>query len=417
MTAEIITIGDEILIGQVVDTNSAWIGQHLNETGIRVVQITSVRDDRQAIRDAFDEAFGHADLVLVTGGLGPTKDDITKHTLAEYFGTRLVRDRATYEFLEQWITGRGMRFNELNQHQADVPEGCTVLPNRHGTAPGMWFEREGKVLVSMPGVPYEMKSLMTDEVLPRLKKHFALDHIIHKTAITFGLPESELAIRIEPWEDALPACLKLAYLPNPNNIRLRLSAYNGDREEVMAEIDRQFDKLKELIPRNFLGFETASVEQVVAGLLKERGETLSAAESCTGGAVAARFTAMARASAYFLGGVVAYGNEVKKAILGVNPDDLQQYGAVSRQVVEQMAEGARRITGSTYALATTGVAGPDGGTPDKPVGTVWMAVATPTGVVSEKRRFGGLREQNIQRATATVINMLRTHLDSQPIDD
>jgi len=296
MNAEIITIGDEILIGQVVDTNSAWIGQHLNEYGVRVVQITSVRDDRQAIKSAFDEAFSRADLILVTGGLGPTKDDITKHTLAEYFGTSLVRDQATYDYLEKWITAKGMRFNELNQKQADVPEGCVVLTNRNGTAPGMWFERDGKVLVSMPGVPFEMKALMSDEVFPRLQRFFQLDHIVHKTAITYGIPESELAIRLEEWENALPDFLKLAYLPNPNNIRLRLSAYQGEEQVVNQEIDRQFEKLKQIIPGNFLGYDTASLEQVVAEALLARGETLSVAESCTGGAVASRFTAMAGAS-------------------------------------------------------------------------------------------------------------------------
>lgn len=410
MLAEIITIGDEILIGQIVDTNSAWIGQHLNEIGVRVVQISSVRDDRKAITDAFDAAFHRADLVLVTGGLGPTKDDITKHTLAEYFNTTLVRDQQTYAFLEKWITGRGMSFNALNQAQADVPAGCTVLPNVNGTAPCMWFEHGNKVLVSMPGVPFEMKALMTDEVIPRLKTHFKLDHIVHKTVITFGIPESELALRLEAWENALPSYLKLAYLPNPGNIRLRLSAYSGEEAVLNKEIDYQFRVLQNLIPEHFLGFETASLEQSVAHILTERKETLSAAESCTGGAIASRFTAMAGASNYFSGGVVAYSNEVKKSVLGVDSGVLEQYGAVSREVAEQMAEGARRITGSTYAVATTGVAGPDGGTADKPVGTVWIALATPDGVVAEKRQFGNLREQNIQRATAAAVNMLRMHL-------
>ncbi|MDR0954341.1 MAG: competence/damage-inducible protein A [Rikenellaceae bacterium] len=410
MLAEIITIGDEILIGQIVDTNSAWIGQQLNAIGAQVVQITSVRDDRRAIVEAFDEAFGRADLILVTGGLGPTKDDITKHTLADYFGTTLVRDQATYDHLEQWITSRGMRFNELNQHQADVPAGCTVLANRHGTAPGMWFDRAGKVLISMPGVPHEMKAIMTDEVLPRLQAHFQLDRIIHKTAITIGIPESELALRIAPWEEALPASLKLAYLPNPNNIRLRLSSYRGDSKQVTAEIDRQFALLRELIPQHFLGFETASVEQSVAEGLKERGETLSTAESCTGGAIAARLTAMAGASAYFLGGVVAYSNAVKTDVLGVQAEDLEQYGAVSQPVARQMAEGIRRLTGSTYALATTGIAGPDGGTPDKPVGTVWIALATPTETITEERHFWEPREQNIQRASSAAMDLLRKYL-------
>jgi nicotinamide-nucleotide amidase len=410
MFAEIITIGDEILIGQIVDTNSAWIGQQLNAIGVQVVQITSVRDDRRAITEAFDEAFGRADLILVTGGLGPTKDDITKHTLADYFGTTLVRDQATYDHLEQWITSRGMRFNELNQHQADVPAGCAVLPNRHGTAPGMWFERASKVLISMPGVPHEMKAIMTDEVLPRLQAHFQLDRIVHKTAVTIGIPESELALRIAPWEEALPASLKLAYLPNPNNIRLRLSSYSGNSEQAAAEIDRQFALLRELIPQNFLGFETASVEQSVAEGLTERGETLSTAESCTGGAIATRFTAMAGASAYFLGGVVAYSNAVKRDLLGVRAEDLEKYGAVSQTVARQMAEGIRRLTGSTYALATTGIAGPDGGTPEKPVGTVWIALATPTETITEIRHFWEPRQQNIQRASSAAMDLLRKYL-------
>ena len=410
MVAEIITIGDEILIGQVVDTNSAWLGQHLNECGIRVVQITSVRDDRQAIHESFDAALVRADLVLVTGGLGPTKDDITKHALAEYFHTILVRDPATYEYLEQWLSAKGMRFNELNQRQADVPAGCTVIANRNGTAPGMWFDRNGKVLVSMPGVPFEMKAMMTGEVLPRLKSRFNLDHIIHKTVVTYGIPESELAIRLEAWEDALPSGLKLAYLPNPNNIRLRLSAYRGDEKRLREEIDRQFGLLQKIIPDHFLGFETATLEEAVADLLAGRGETLSVAESCTGGAVASRFTALPGASRYFLGGVVAYGNDLKTNVLGVDAADLGEHGAVSETVARRMAEGVRQLTGSTYALSTTGIAGPGGGTPEKPVGTVWMALATPDGTFAQKRLFGNLREQNIQRAAATVIDALRMYL-------
>jgi nicotinamide-nucleotide amidase len=274
----------------------------------------------------------------------------------------------------------------------------------------MWFDRAGKVLISMPGVPHEMKAIMTDEVLPRLQAYFQLDRIVHKTAITIGIPESELALRIAPWEEALPASLKLAYLPNPNNIRLRLSSYSGDSKQVTAEIDRQFALLRELIPQNFLGFETASVEQSVAEGLKERGETLSTAESCTGGAIAARLTAMAGASAYFLGGVVAYSNAVKRDVLGVQAEDLAQYGAVSQPVARQMAEGIRRLTGSTYDLATTGIAGPDGGTPDKPVGTVWIALATPTETIAEERHFWEPRQQNIQRASSAAMDLLRQYL-------
>jgi nicotinamide-nucleotide amidase len=413
MTAEIITIGDELLIGQVVDTNSAWMGHHLNGIGVRVAQITSVADDREAIVAAFDAAFSRADLVLVTGGLGPTKDDLTKKILADYFHTTLVRDQPTYDFLEQWMRNRGMRFNELNRAQADVPQGCTVLPNRNGTAPGMWFERQGKVLVSMPGVPFEMKALMTDEVTPRIRARFRLEPIVHKTAVTFGLPESELALTISPWEESLPRGLKLAYLPNPGGIRLRLSAYGGDEQVLRAEIDGQFDRLKALIPDHFLGFETASLEETVAGLLRERGETLSLAESCTGGAIAARFTALPGASDYLLGGVVAYSNEFKRNVLGVDAADLERFGAVSEPVARQMAEGVRRLAGSTYALATTGIAGPGGGTTEKTVGTVWIALATPEGTFAERRQFGHLREVNIQRASSAAIDRLRTLLSGR----
>lgn len=413
MTAEIITIGDELLIGQVVDTNSAWMGRTLNEAGIRVGRIVSVGDEAAEMAAAFDEAFARADLVLVTGGLGPTRDDRTKHVLAKYFGTTLVRDEATYEFLERMIRERGMRFNELNRAQADVPAGCTVLPNRHGTAPGMWLERGGKVLVSMPGVPFEMKALVTDEVLPRVKAHFRLGAVVHRTAITYGIPESELALRVAPWEEALPPALRLAYLPAPGGIRLRLSAYGGaeEGEALAAEVDRRFAALAALIPDHFLGFETASLEASVAARLAERGESLSIAESCTGGALAARFTALAGASSYLTGGVVAYSNEVKVNVLGVSAADLERHGAVSEPVARAMAEGVRRLTGSTYALATTGVAGPGGGTPDKPVGTVWIALATPSGTFAEQRRFGQEREHNIQRTASAAIDRLRVYLN------
>jgi nicotinamide-nucleotide amidase len=408
MLAEIITIGDELLIGQVVDTNSAWMGRQLNRAGVRVGRITSVPDEEAAMIEAFDAALARASLVLVTGGLGPTKDDLTKHVLADYFHTTLVRDQPTCDFLERMIRERGMRFNALNRAQADVPAGCLVLPNRHGTAPGMWFERDGRVLVSMPGVPFEMKALMTDEVLPRIKAHFALEPIVHRTAITFGLPESELALTIAPWEEALPAELKLAYLPAPGGIRLRLSAYGGqDGQALNAEIDRRFDALKALIPNYFLGFEGASLEETTAGRLRERGETLSLAESCTGGALAARFTALAGASDYLKGGVVAYSNVVKQSLLGVDPADLERHGAVSEPIARQMAEGVRRLTGSTYALATTGIAGPGGGTPEKPVGTVWIALAAEEGTFAERRQFGGDREANIQRACSAAIDRLR----------
>ncbi len=410
MQAEIITIGDELLIGQVVDTNSAWLGSTLGDDGIKVIQITSVQDHAAQIVQAVNDALSRADIVLMTGGLGPTKDDITKKTLAEMFGMKLVRNEQVYEMVGKQLALRGIAFTELNQGQALVPDGCTVLPNRNGTAPGMWFERDGKVLISMPGVPFEMKALVKDEVLPRLRKHFALDANVHRTIITFGLAESILADTIASWEEALPPYLHLAYLPSALCIRLRLSAYEIDRQKAEQEIESQIEKLSKVIPHYIIGSEDDSLESVTGTLLKTRGETLATAESCTGGNIAHRFTAMPGASEYFKGGVVAYSNEVKIALLGVDPESLNHYGAVSQSVAEQMAEGVRRATGATYGISTTGIAGPTGGTPEKPVGTVWMAVATPNGVFSRRMVFGSVRSQNIERASSNCINLLRLQL-------
>lgn len=410
MQAEIITIGDELLIGQVVDTNSAWLGSTLGDDGIKVIQITSVQDNAAQIVQAVNDALTRADIVLMTGGLGPTKDDITKKTLAEMFGMELVRNEQVYEMVGKQLALRGIAFTELNQGQALVPDGCTVLPNRNGTAPGMWFERDGKVLISMPGVPFEMKALVKDEVLPRLRKHFALDANVHRTIITFGLAESILADTIASWEEALPPYLHLAYLPSALCIRLRLSAYEIDRQKAEQEIESQIEKLSKVIPHYIIGSEDDSLESVTGTLLKTRGETLATAESCTGGNIAHRFTAMPGASEYFKGGVVAYSNEVKMALLGVDPESLNRYGAVSQSVAEQMAEGVRRATGATYGISTTGIAGPTGGTPEKPVGTVWMAVATPNGVFSRRMVFGSVRSQNIERASSNCINLLRLQL-------
>lgn len=410
MQAEIITIGDELLIGQVVDTNSAWLGSTLGDDGIKVIQITSVQDNAAQIVQAVNDALSRADIVLMTGGLGPTKDDITKKTLAEMFGMKLVRNEQVYEMVGKQLALRGIAFTELNQGQALVPDGCTVLPNRNGTAPGMWFERDGKVLISMPGVPFEMKALVKDEVLPRLRKHFALDANVHRTIITFGLAESILADTIASWEEALPPYLHLAYLPSALCIRLRLSAYEIDRQKAEQEIESQIEKLSKVIPHYIIGSEDDSLESVTGTLLKTRGETLATAESCTGGNIAHRFTAMPGASEYFKGGVVAYSNEVKIALLGVGPESLNRYGAVSQSVAEQMAEGVRRATGATYGISTTGIAGPTGGTPEKPVGTVWMAVATPNGVFSRRMVFGSVRSQNIERASSNCINLLRLQL-------
>ena len=410
--ATIITIGDEILIGQIVDTNSASISKHLNGAGITVEEKTSIGDEAEQIESTLNRALQSSQVVIITGGLGPTKDDITKHTLARIFNSPMHEDERVCEHVRTMLERRGITFNDLNRGQAMVPDACTVLFNAYGTAPGMWFETEnGSVVISLPGVPFEMEHLMEDEVMPRLNARFALRANIHRTMITAGLPESMLAERIAEWEDSLPEWVKLAYLPSPNIVRLRLSAYNQeDGEATRAAIDELFDKLYEIIPQHIVGFEEATMQALVHDIMCKRGLTLATAESCTGGTIASRFTAMAGASAYFLGGVVAYANEAKRDILGVNYDDIMEHGAVSECVARQMAEGARRITGADYAIATTGIAGPTGGSEAKPVGTVWMAVATPHHTVAMMRASGSDRGQIINRASAYAIEMLYKEL-------
>ena len=410
--ATIITIGDEILIGQIVDTNSASISKHLNTAGITVEEKTSIGDEANQIEQTLQRVLLSSQVVIITGGLGPTKDDITKHTLARIFNSSMHEDERVCEHVRTLLERRGISFNELNRGQAMVPDCCTVLFNAYGTAPGMWFETEsGAVVISLPGVPFEMEHLMEDEVMPRLKAHFSLHANVHRTMITAGLPESMLAERIEKWEDALPRWMKLAYLPAPNIVRLRLSAYDREDGQAAREaINAEFDKLHNIIPGHIVGFEGATMQSLVHEVMRERGLTLATAESCTGGTIASLFTAMAGASAYFLGGVVAYANEVKRDVLGVNYDDIMTHGAVSEIVARQMAEGVRRTTGADYAIATTGIAGPTGGSEAKPVGTVWMAVATPTHTVAVMRNSGLDRGQIISRASAYAIELLYKEL-------
>ncbi|MBR5281625.1 MAG: competence/damage-inducible protein A [Alistipes sp.] len=410
MKATIITIGDEILIGQIVDTNSVSIAKRLNSIGITVAEKLSIGDNAEQIEATLKRAHSQSQVVIITGGLGPTKDDITKHTLARIFSSPLVENKEVATFVEQLLAKRGIAFNSLNRSQALVPECCEVLFNYHGTAPGMWFDEGENVTISLPGVPFEMEHLM-DEVIPRLKAHYTLNSNIHRTMITSGIAESILAERIAAWEDALPADIKLAYLPAPNIVRLRLSTYNSaDSEAARTRIDKLFNELYSIIPDNIVGYEDASVQQLVHQILTERGQTLAVAESCTGGTIASRFTAMAGSSAYFLAGVVSYSNESKRDVLGVNYDDIMRYGAVSESVARQMAEGARRITGADYAIATTGIAGPSGGSEEKPVGTVWIAVATPTHTIAMLRQSGTDRGQIINRASAYAIEMLYKEL-------
>lgn len=410
MKATIVTIGDEILIGQILDTNTRYISQALNRIGIVVHQQISIGDTAQQITTTLDQALSTTDLTIITGGLGPTKDDITKHTLTAYFNSELVYNQEVGDFVSELLARRGIAFTELNRGQAMVPKCCTVLHNAHGTAPGMMFEHDGKIVISLPGVPFEMRHLIDDKVIPMLAERFTLKSIIHRTMITSGIPESLLAERIAAWEDALPEMLHLAYLPAPNIVKLRLSAYQVEGQSVGKIIDQQFELLRQIIPQAVVGFEDASVEQLLHNALIERGEKLSVAESCTGGNIASKFTAMAGASAYFMAGVVSYSNDAKSDILGVNPELIATYGAVSEQVAIAMAEGVKRVGKSDYGIATTGIAGPSGGSAEKPVGTVWFGISTPNRTFAVMKNCGTDRGQIIERATAHAIRLLYDNL-------
>ena len=410
MKATIITIGDEILIGQILDTNSRYISRALNVHGIVVAERTSIGDNRAQIVETLDRALSQSEVVIITGGLGPTKDDITKHTLCDYFHSSLCYDKVEAEHIRTMLEARNIAFNELNRGQEMVPECCTVLHNAHGTAPGMWFERDGRVVISLPGVPFEMQHLIDEEVMPRLKSRFELREIVHRTMITFGIAESILAERIAAWEEALPDYIHLAYLPAPNVVRLRLSAYEVEGKKVREEIDSLFDKLGEIIPNNIAGFEGATVEELVHNIMIDKGLTLAVAESCTGGNIASKFTAQAGASAYFLCGVVSYSNESKNKVLGVKMSDITQYGAVSEQVAIAMAKGVLGVSGANFAISTTGIAGPTGGSAEKPVGTVWIGIATPERCFAVRKNCGTDRSQIISRATAYAIAMLYDEL-------
>ena len=408
MILEIITIGDEILIGQTVDTNSAWMGANLNKHGFAVGRITSIADQREEIIQALTEAGSRVNLVLMTGGLGPTADDITKRTLAEYFETTLVRDPEILEHVKHLFSTFGVEMPEVNKKQADVPANCTVLHNPNGTAPGMWFEKDGTIYVSMPGVPYEMKGLMEGEVIPRIKVHFKTPTIVHQTVVTAGVGESTLMELIGEWETRLRNDgLSLAYLPSAGSVKLRVSG-SGEEEEVLQhQVNTYIDELRELIPQHIIGYNEDKLEEVIGQMLLNEGATLSTAESCTGGYIAHLITSVAGSSAYFEGSVVSYSNEVKETVLGVSWQSLKDHGAVSKQVVEEMAEGAKRVLKTTYAIATSGVAGPGGGTEEKPVGTVWVAVAGPQGVFSKMYTMGKHRQRNIRKSALAGLHMLR----------
>jgi nicotinamide-nucleotide amidase len=412
MKAEIITIGDELLIGQVVDTNSAWLGEQLNLAGINVQQITSISDNRDHILTTLEEASARVDVILITGGLGPTKDDITKNVLCEFFDTHLVFNQEAFENVQRLFRLRGIAVTELNRRQAEVPAACTPLPNPEGTAPGMWFEKEGKFFISMPGVPFEMKTMFTNQVMPRLAKKTSASFIVHKTILTQGVGESFLAKTIEDWEDNLPENIKLAYLPQPGIVRLRLTALGNNKPDLDRQLEEHEQALHRLIPELVFGYGNETMEEVVGRMLKLSGTTLATAESCTGGYIAHLITGIPGSSAYFKGSVVAYSNEIKMRLLGVSEADLEKYGAVSGQVVGQMADGVRKQLRTDYALAVSGIAGPDGGTDEKPVGTTWLALATPEKIIARKYLFGEHRGRNIRKAALEALNMLRLELKS-----
>jgi nicotinamide-nucleotide amidase len=407
-SAEIITIGDEILIGQTVDTNSAWIGTELNLIGIRVNRIISVSDRREEIMSALDGSLERADIVLVTGGLGPTSDDITKQTLADYFGAEMVINEDVLKNVTERLSRRGISMNENNRRQALVPENCTVLSNHAGTAPGMLFMKDGRMVVSMPGVPHEMKQLMNEHVLPMLAEKYRGKVIIHKNIMTYGTSEAKLAERLEErFEKELPTTVRLAYLPAFGIIKLRLTATGNDEAEAKNTLKEQVKKLYMFIPDVIYGEDEVTLEEAVGNLLNERHMTVCTAESCTGGKIASLITSVPGSSDWYKGSVVAYDNSIKNRILGVSNDTLHIHGAVSRETAEEMARSARRLMDTDFAIAVTGIAGPTGGTPEKPVGTVWIAIASEKMVTAEKQAFADDRKINITRSSFTALNMLR----------
>jgi nicotinamide-nucleotide amidase len=417
MNVEIITIGDEILIGQIVDTNSAFIAQLLNLNGMSVKQISSVSDNKEHIIKALDEAKSRADIILITGGLGPTKDDITKKTLCEYFNTTMRFDEGAYQDVVKIFATYGKEVTPLNRLQAEVPAISEVIHNYNGTAPAMWFDVDGKVFVSMPGVPYEMKALMKEQVIPKLKQRFKLPAIFHKTVLTQGIGESSLSELISDWEDSLASVnIKLAYLPSPGMVRLRLSTKGEDQTVLRSTVQNKIEELKEIIPTYIYGYEIfgeeqETLEQLIGRLLKEQHKTISTAESCTGGYIAHLITKVAGSSEYYKGSIISYANEIKQHELNVPAELIQKHGAVSQPVVEQMAKTIRQKYKTDYSIAASGIAGPTGGTDEKPVGTIWIAIANADKVISEKFLFGNNRERNIQKTANAALNMLRKQLE------
>ena len=409
MRAEILSIGDELLIGQTINTNASWLGQECSKLGIRIVHITTISDEKQLIKDAVDEAFKRADLILVTGGLGPTKDDITKYTLCEYFDSELEIHIPTLQRIEAFFSKRNRPMLEVNIRQAELPKKCTILENVNGTAAGMWFEKDKKILISMPGVPYEMKGIMMEQAFPRLQAKFALKALYHRTLMTQGIGESFLADQLQDWENEVrERGLGLAYLPSPGMVKLRLTSYEG--ESKAEEIDAYFKQLEERFPNYVYGKEDETIQLVLGRLLREKKMTIGTVESCTGGSLAQTLVSVAGASDYFQGSFLTYTNELKNRLVDVSKKDLDKVGAVSAEVVTQMAKNGREKLGVDICISTSGVAGPDGGTEDLPVGTIWIGIATKDNVIAKKFQFGDHRERNIQMTVLTALNLVRCEI-------
>lgn len=417
MDVQIITIGDEILIGQIIDTNSAWIGEQLNLYGFHVQKVVSVSDQKEAIIHNLEGAWAESDVVLLTGGLGPTKDDITKKALAEFFKVPFIFHQETYDRIIRIFKRFGRSTTDAHREQCFMPENATLLRNKMGTAPGMWFEKQGKIIVSMPGVPYEMKYLMEFEVLPRLRNKFAGTPIAHRTILTVGEGESRIAARIEKFEQNLPSNIKLAYLPNLGKVRLRLSGTGKSEKILNAQLDDLVGKLKPLIGDLIYGVEKEKLAEVVGRELKNQGKTISTAESCTGGYLAHQITSVPGSSAYFQGSIIAYSNEVKERLLGVDAETLSEHGAVSEETVVQMAKGVLKSLNTDLGIAVSGIAGPGGGTPAKPVGTIWMAITDGERVETKKLQLGKDRLRNIHYTGTQALNLIRVFLLQKPIKE
>ena len=415
MKAAILTIGDEILMGQITDTNSVYIARLLSESGIETCRMQSVPDQSDAIRHALDNLLSEADLLFITGGLGPTKDDITKKVLCDYFDDELVFDDQTYRHIESLLTHRQAPMNRLNRDQALLPRKAEILPNRKGTAAGMWFSQNGKQAISLPGVPFEMECLMDEEVMPRLHQRFPQIAMAYRMFIVYNVAESALAEKLEAFENQLPEKMGLAYLPSPGYVKLRLTA----KAAALPALETQAGRLESCLQSNRYqyiipgGPQSDSLAAHIGSLLRRQGRSLSTAESCTGGYLAHLITAVPGSSDYYKGSVIAYSNEIKESILDVQSDTLRQQGAVSEETVIEMAQSVRRKFGTDYAISTSGIAGPGGGTPQKPVGTVWIAVATPRTCLTKLCRFSSDRERNIERASIQALGLLLTALTTE----